>query len=80
MMYIVCCIPSSIAYSVFFMYSVQCTQNSLQNNLDSTCVLIGLQECFHSSMKHENDVSNMVDCLRVVRIYSTRFVYRLVLC
>ena len=38
--------------------------------MDSTRVLIGLQVCFHSAMKHENDVSNVVDCLRVVRIYS----------
>ena len=30
------------------------------NNLDSTCVLIGQQVCFHSAMKHENDVSNVV--------------------
>ena len=26
--------------------------------------------CFHGAMKHENDVSNAVDCLQVVRIYS----------
>ena len=32
----------------------------LSNNLNSTCVLIGLQVCFHSAMKHENDVSNVV--------------------
>ena len=32
--------------------------------------LIGLKVCFHSAMKHENDVSNMVDCLQVVRSYS----------
>ena len=25
--------------------------------------------CFHSAMKNENDVSNMVGCLQVVRIY-----------
>ena len=31
--------------------------------------MIGLQVCFHSAMKHENDVSNVVDCLQVVRIY-----------
>ena len=42
----------------------------IKNNLDSTCVLIGLKVCFHSAMKHENDVSNMVGCLQVVRIYS----------
>ena len=41
-----------------------------ENNLESTCVLISLQVCFHSAMKHENDVSNMVDCLQVVRFYS----------
>ena len=40
------------------------------NNLDSTCVLIGLQVRFYSAMKHENEVSNMVGCLQVVRIYS----------
>ena len=34
------------------------------------CVLIGLLMYFHSVMKHEKDVSNMVDCLQVVRIYS----------
>ena len=33
-------------------------------------VLIDLQVCFHSAMKHKNDVSNMVDCLQVVKIYS----------
>ena len=27
----------------------------LKNNLDRTCFLIGLQVCFHSAMKHEND-------------------------
>ena len=32
-------------------------QIKLLINLDSTCVLIGLQVCFHSAMKHENDVS-----------------------
>ena len=32
----------------------------LLNYLDSTCVLIGLQVGFHSAMKHENDVSNML--------------------
>ena len=30
---------------------------------------MGLQVCFHSAIKHENDVSNMVGCLQVVRIY-----------
>ena len=38
--------------------------------MDSTCFLIGLQVCFYSAMKHENDVYNMVGCLQVVRIYS----------
>ena len=28
-------------------------------------------------MKYENDVSNVLDCLQIVRIQSTRFVYRL---
>ena len=55
-------------------------QHRLKNNLDSTHVLIGLKVCFHSAMKHENGVSNMVACLRVVRIYSKRFVNRLSLC
>ena len=36
-------------------------------------VLIGQQVCFHSAMKHENDVSNMVGCVqlkkKVVRIH-----------
>ena len=26
------------------------------NSLDSTCSLIGQQVCFHSAMKHKNDV------------------------
>ena len=46
---------------------------SLYNNLDSTSVLIGLQVCFHSAMKQENDVRNIVDCLRVVIIYISSF-------
>ena len=32
----------------------------LSNNLDSTCVLISQQLCFHSARKHENDVSKLV--------------------
>ena len=32
--------------------------NNFINNLDRTCVLIGIQVCFHRAMKHENDVSN----------------------
>ena len=36
---------------------------------------------FHSATKkHENDVSNVVDWLRVVKIYSTRFVFLFSLC
>ena len=31
----------------------------IKNNLDSMCILIGLQVCFHSAMNHENDVNNM---------------------
>ena len=31
-----------------------------KHNLDSTWVLIGQQACFHSAMKNENDVSNVV--------------------
>ena len=42
----------------------------LWHNLDSTCVLIGQQVCFHSAMKHKNDVSDMFCCLQVVGIYS----------
>ena len=38
--------------------------------MDSTYVLIGLQVWFHSDMKHENDVSDMIGYLQVVRIYS----------
>ena len=34
------------------------------------CVLISLQVCFHSAMKHGNGMSNMVKCLWVVRIYN----------
>ena len=36
------------------------------------CVLIGQEVCFHSAMNHENDVSNVVNCLQVVRIYLTK--------
>ena len=48
-------------------------QNNLRyfkNNLDSTCVLIAQQLCFHNASKHETDASDMIDCLYVVRIYS----------
>ena len=38
-------------------------------------ILIGIQVCFHSAMKHENYVSDMASCLQVLRIYSTLFVY-----
>ena len=54
--------------------------------VDTTCVLIGQQVCFHSAMKHENDVSNnyMAGCLQNVRIYNfikeMRIIYRLSLC
>ena len=37
--------------------------SNLQNNLNSTCVLIDLQVCFPSTMKHENDVIDMIGCL-----------------
>ena len=40
------------------------------------CFLIGLQVCFHNSMKHKNDVSNVIWLLWVVRIYSMCFVYK----
>ena len=42
----------------------------MKDNLDSKYVLIGLQVCFHSAIKHENDVNDMIGCLRVLRIYS----------
>ena len=45
-------------------------QGKLPHNLDSTCVLIGLQVYFLSAMKHDNNVIDMVGCLQVVRIYS----------
>ena len=32
----------------------------IKNNLDIICILIGLQVCFHSAMKHKNGVSNVV--------------------
>ena len=38
--------------------------------MDSTCVLIGQQVCFHSAMKRKNDVRNTIGCLQIVRIYS----------
>ena len=38
--------------------------------MDSTCVLIGQRVCFHSAMNYENDVSNMVGCLQVVKIWN----------
>ena len=34
------------------------------------CVLIGQQVCFRSVIQHENDVSDMIGCLKVVRIYN----------
>ena len=45
------------------MFSEPKTENcysDLWNNLDSMCILICLQVCFHSAMKHENGVSNVV--------------------
>ena len=39
------------------------------------CVFTGLQVCFHSAMKHENDVSDMISCLRVVRRFTVRASY-----
>ena len=33
-------------------------ESLLLYNLDSMCISIGQQVCFHSAMKHENDVSN----------------------
>ena len=37
--------------------------NECYFDVDSRCILIGLQVCFHSAMKHENHVSNMFGCL-----------------
>ena len=34
--------------------------------MDSTCILIGQQVCFHSALNHKS----MVGCLQVVRIYN----------
>ena len=41
----------------------------LYKNLDSMCIFIGQQVCFHNTMKHENNVSNLFGC-QVVRICS----------
>ena len=55
----------------YFVFSLKCFNHYYKIiQLDSTCVLIDQQLCFHSAMKHENDVSDMVGCLQVVRIYS----------
>ena len=65
--------------------------NILWNNLDSTCVLSGLQLGFHSAMKHENGVSNknygwLSPSCENVQFYEwnwsthMHFVYRLSLC
>ena len=32
--------------------------------------MIGQQSCLHSLMKHKKDLSDMIGCLKVVRIYS----------
>ena len=48
---------------------VNVLDRNLWNNLDINCVLIGLQVCCHNPLNHENDVSKMVACLKVVRIY-----------
>ena len=45
--------------------------------MDSMCILIGLQVCFHSAMKHENGVSNVADCLRAVRIKALKYTLRI---
>ena len=51
--------------------------------------LIGQQVCFHSAMKHKNDVNNMIGFLQVVKMYSFmkeiklytyKLFYRLSLC
>ena len=39
--------------------------------------MIGQQACFHSAMKYKNDVSKMVGCLQVVRIYNFMKVIKL---
>ena len=38
--------------------------------MESACVLVGLEVCFHTAVKHENDVNDTIGCLQVVRIYS----------
>ena len=48
--------------------------------MDSTFVLIGLEVCFHSANKHENDVSNLVGCLQVVRIYNFMVEVKVYIC
>ena len=35
-------------------------------------LMVNQQVCFHSVMKHENDVGDTIGCLEVVRIYSFR--------
>ena len=39
-------------------------------NLDSMCILIAHQVCFHSATKYENDVSDIIGWFQIVRIYS----------
>ena len=34
------------------------------------CVSIGQLVCFHTTMKHESDVNDMIGCLQVQKIYS----------
>ena len=50
----------AVTEKLFHFFGKSCHQLYLQNSLDITCVLIGLQVCFHSAMKHENGVSNVV--------------------
>ena len=48
-----------------------------------TCILIGQQVCFHSAMKHENNVSNMVGCLpscENLQFHLKKWKYTFVLC
>ena len=38
--------------------------------MDSTWILTGQHVCFHSAMKYKNDLTDMIGCILVVRIYS----------
>ena len=38
--------------------------------------MIGLQVCFHSAMKHENNVSDMIGCLQIVSMQDIKVYIR----